>query len=257
MKRELLINATPKETRVAILEEDELVELLVDRPEARRMVGDIYLGRVEAVLPGIQAAFVDIGTEKSAFLHASDLVFPEDEADAENDDDDEDDEGEGPASRRRHAKAPPIQDVLKRGQDLVVQVSKEPISTKGPRVTAQVSLAGRFLVYMPFAERVGVSRKIGDREARKRLRAQVEEVLPKDAGGVIVRTVGEDVTKETLERELTTLIGQWKRIKRKTHFVRAPAGIHREPSLTRGLMRAVFSTQVETVPDDGRQLRSE
>src|ERR1043166_8751218 len=255
MKRELLINAAPRETRVAILEDDELLELLVDRPEARRMVGDIYLGRVEVVLPGIQAAFVDIGTEKSAFLHASDLVFPEDEA--ESDDDDEDDEGESPASRRRHAKAPPIQDVLKRGQDLVVQVSKEPISTKGPRVTAQVSLAGRFLVYMPFAERVGVSRKIGDREARKRLRAQVEEVLPKDAGGVIVRTVGEDVTKETLERELNTLIGQWKKIVRKKTFVRAPNLIHRETSLTRGLIRDVFSTKVETVTVDAKQLYNE
>src|SRR5471030_1497302 len=171
MKREILINANPRETRVAIIEDDQLVELLVDRPETRRMVGDIYLGLVEAVLPGIQAAFVDIGTEKSAFLHASDLVYPEDEADGEHDDDDDDDESEhGSAGRQRRAKAPPIQDVLKRGQDLIVQVSKEPISTKGSRVTAQVSMAGRFLVYMPFAERVGVSRKIGDREARKRLR---------------------------------------------------------------------------------------
>src|SRR5438128_7323110 len=92
MKREILINANPRETRVAIIEDDQLVELLVDRPEARRMVGDIYLGRVEAVLPGIQAAFVDIGTEKSAFLHASDLVYPEDEADADADPDDEDDD---------------------------------------------------------------------------------------------------------------------------------------------------------------------
>src|SRR5437868_5485048 len=267
MKREILINAAPRETRIAILEDGKLVELLVDRPDNRRMVGDIYLGRVEAVLPGIQAAFVDIGTEKSAFLHASDLVFPDDEPDGDDDeeeDDDADDEGGGGnggggggAGQRRRAKAPPIQDVLKRGQDLIVQVSMEPISTKGPRVTAQVSLAGRFLVYMPFAERVGVSRKIGDREARKRLRAQVEEVLPKDAGGVIVRTVGEDVTKETLERELTTLIGQWKRIKRKTHFVRAPAVIHRETSLTRGLMRDVFSTKVETVTVDSKQLHNE
>src|SRR5215475_6171144 len=139
MKREILINANPRETRVAILEDDQLVELLVDRPDARRMVGDIYLGRVEAVLPGIQAAFVDIGTEKSAFLHASDLVYPEDEADADADDDD-DDESEGGGRRRQSSKAPAIQDVLKRGQDLIVQVSKEPISTKGPRVTAQVSL---------------------------------------------------------------------------------------------------------------------
>ena len=258
MKREILINANPRETRVAIIEDDQLVELLVDRPEARRMVGDIYLGRVEAVLPGIQAAFVDIGTEKSAFLHASDLVYPEDEADGDHDDDDDDDDTEhGSAGRQRRAKAPAIQDVLKRGQDLIVQVSKEPISTKGSRVTAQVSMAGRFLVYMPFAERVGVSRKIGDRDARKRLRAQVEEVLPKDCGGVIVRTVGEDVTKEILERELTTLIAQWKRIKRKTHFVRAPSLIHRETSLTRGLIRDVFSTKVEQVTVDSKQVHNE
>ena len=258
MKREILINANPRETRVAIIEDDQLVELLVDRPDARRMVGDIYLGRVEAVLPGIQAAFVDIGTEKSAFLHASDLVFPEDDTDDESDDaDDDEDEQESPGGRNRRAKAPPIQDVLKRGQDLVVQVSKEPISTKGPRVTAQVSLAGRFLVYMPHAARVGVSRKIGDRAARQRLRAQVEAVLPKNSGGVIVRTVGEDVTQETLERELNTLIGQWKRIKRKTHFVRAPSAVHRETSLTRGLMRDVFSTKVEQVTVDSKQVHNE
>jgi ribonuclease G len=261
MKREILINANPRETRVAILEDDQLVELLVDRPDARRMVGDIYLGRVEAVLPGIQAAFVDIGTEKSAFLHASDLVYPEDDADGDADDDDDDDDGSesggGTGRRRGRAKVPVIQDILKRGQDLIVQVSKEPISTKGPRVTAQVSLAGRFLVFMPFAERVGVSRKIGEREVRKRLRAQVEEVLPKDSGGVIVRTVGEDVTKETLERELNTLISQWKRIKKKTHFVRAPSQVHRETSLTRGLMRDVFSTKVEQVTVDSKQVHNE
>jgi len=258
MKREILINANPRETRVAIIEDDQLVELLVDRPDARRMVGDIYLGKVEAVLPGIQAAFVNIGTEKSAFLHASDVVYDEGEGEGDGDGDDEDaDDDDSERGRRRRAKAPAIQDVVKRGQDLVVQVSKEPISTKGPRVTAQVSLAGRFLVYMPFAERVGVSRKIGEREVRKRLRAQVEEVLPKNSGGVIVRTVGEDVTQETLERELTTLIGQWKRIKRKTHFVRAPSLIHRETSLTRGLMRDVFSTKVEQVTVDSKQVHNE
>src|ERR1700742_5392426 len=121
MKREILINANPRETRVAILEDDQLAELLVDRPEARRMVGDIYLGRVEAVLPGIQAAFVDIGTEKSAFLHASDLVYPDDEGDGDRDDDeddDNDDEHESSGGRRpSRGKAPAIQDVLKRGQD--------------------------------------------------------------------------------------------------------------------------------------------
>ena len=259
MKRELLINAAPRETRVAILEDDELVELLVDRPEARRMVGDIYLGRVEAVLPGIQAAFVDIGTEKSAFLHASDLVFPDDNDDGDDEDDESEDEAreEKDDARGRRAKAPPIQDLLKRGQDIAVQVSKEPISTKGPRVTAQISLAGRFLVYMPFASRVGVSRKIGDRAERQRLREQMQNLLPENSGGIIVRTVGEDVTPDTFERELNTLMNTWKRIKRKTHFVRAPSLVHRETSLTRGLMRDVFSTKVEQVTVDSRQVFNE
>ena len=262
MKREILINAAPRETRVAIIEDDQLVELLVDRPEARRMVGDIYLGKVEAVLPGIQAAFVDIGTEKSAFLHASDLVYDEG---ADEDDEGEDDDvveapeeaGNGGGGRPGRAKAPAIQDVLKRGQDILVQVSKEPISTKGPRVTAQISLAGRFLVYMPFASRVGVSRKIGERDERRRLKEQVAAVLPADSGGVIVRTVGEDVTQETFGRELTTLINQWKRIKRKTHFMRPPALVHRETSLTRGLIRDLFSTKIESLTVDSKQIFNE
>jgi ribonuclease G len=256
MKREILINATQRETRVAILEDDQLVELLVDRPDARRMVGDIYLGKVEAVQPGLQAAFVDIGTEKSAFLHASDLVYDEGGADDDEEEGDGDGEDEG-RDRDRRAKAPPIQDVLKRGQQILVQVSKEPISTKGPRVTAQISMAGRFLVYMPFASRVGVSRKIGERSERQRLREQVQSVLPENAGGVIVRTVGEDVTQETFTRELTTLINQWKRIKRKTQFMRAPALVHRETSLTRGLIRDIFSTKVDGLTVDSKQLYNE
>src|SRR5436190_9260314 len=259
MKREILINANPRETRVAILEADQLVELLVDRPDARRMVGDIYLGRVEAVLPGIQAAFVDIGTEKSAFLHSSDVVIPEEKSGIDEDADDAaDDEPEtDDKPRGRRGKDVPIQDAVKRGQDLVVQISKEPISTKGPRVTAQISMAGRFLVYMPFASRVGVSRKIGERAERQRLREQVQGVLPADSGGVIVRTVGEDVTQETFGRELTTLIGQWKRIKKKTHFLRAPAVVHRETSLTRGIIRDLFSTKIEGLTVDSKQVYNE
>ena len=255
MKREILINAVPRETRVAILEDDQLVELLVDRPENRRMVGDIYLGKVDAVLPGIQAAFVDIGTEKSAFLHASDLVDPDEEA--PDDDDDEEEDEEAPNGRRGRAKVPPIQDSIKKGQEILVQVSKEPISTKGPRVTAQISLAGRFLVYMPFASRVGVSRKIGERAERQRLRGQVQEVLQGNSGGVIVRTVGEDVTRETFQRELTTLINQWKRIKKKTRFQRAPALVHRETSLTRGIIRDVFSAKVDSLTVDSKQIFNE
>jgi ribonuclease G len=257
MKREILINGNPRETRVAIIEDDQLVELMIDRPDARRSVGDIYVGKVEAVLPGIQAAFVDIGTEKSAFLHASDLVYAEDEPEEPDEENGEDDDSAENGGRRGRSKGPPIQDVIKKGQEILVQVSKEPISTKGPRVTAQVSLAGRFLVYMPFASRVGVSRKIGDRAERQRLREMVQQVLPADSGGVIVRTVGEDATQATFERELTTLINQWKRIKKKTHFVRPPTLLHRETSLARGLMRDLFSEKVESVTVDSKQIHNE
>lgn len=261
MKRELLVNATPRETRVAIIEDGQLVELLIDRPDARRMVGDVYLGKVEAVLPGIQAAFVNIGTEKSAFLHAADVVV--EDAQVSDDDDDDDDsaeeQGGGGAGggRRGRKEVRPIQDLLKRGQDILVQITKEPISTKGPRVTAQVSLAGRFLVYMPFASKVGVSRKIDERSERQRLRSMVGEMLPDDSGGVIVRTVSEDATKETFERELNTLMNNWKRIKRKTQFLRAPALVHRETNVTRGLVRDLFSAKVERVSVDSKQVFNE
>jgi ribonuclease G len=268
MKREILISAANRETRVAILEDDQLVELLVDRPDVKRLVGDIFLGRVEAVLPGIQAAFVDIGTEKSAFLHASDLVYDEEASDDDDDEDDDAEESEegdeqrpertgGRRRGKRRAEAPPIQDALKKGQDIIVQVTKEAISTKGPRVTAQVSLAGRFLVYTPHASRVGVSRKIGERAERSRLRDLVQAALPADSGGVIVRTVGEDVTGETFQRELQTLMAQWRRIKRKTTFVRSPSLLHRETNLTRGIIRDIFSTKIESVQVDSRQVHNE
>ena len=283
MKREILVSGGARETRVAILEDDRLVELLVDRPDARRSVGDIYLGKVEAVLPGIQAAFVDIGADKSAFLHASDLVEPEeDELDEENGAAEAAEEaaeseagdggrdgaraesggrggrgnGEGGGGGRR-GKFPPIQDVVKRGQTLLVQVSKEPIGSKGPRVTAQISIPGRFLVYMPSASRVGVSRKIEAREERARLRQMVSNILPKDSGGVIVRTVGEELTEEHFARELDSLLKLWKKIKKKSTFVRAPALVQRETSLTRGIIRDLFSAKVDHLAVDSRELHHE
>ena len=268
---------------MAILEDDTLVELLVDRPDARRSVGDIYLGKVEAVLPGIQAAFVDIGAEKSAFLHASDLVEPEEDeleedngaAEAAEDAAEEEAAGQGPrdGSRAetggrggkgngeggggRRGKFPPIQDVVKRGQTLLVQVSKEPIGSKGPRVTAQISIPGRFLVYMPSASRVGVSRKIEARDERARLRQMVSNILPRDSGGVIVRTVGEELTEEHFKRELDSLLKLWKKIKKKSTFVRAPALVQRETSLTRGIIRDLFSAKVDHLAVDSKDLHHE
>jgi ribonuclease G len=261
VKREILMNTTARETRVAILEDDVLVEIMVDRPDAARMVGDIYKGRVEAVLPGIQAAFVDIGTEKAAFLHVSDVAIEdEDDDDAapvavavEADDDAAAGNGNGGGGKRSR-NYPPIQDIVKKGQDLLVQVSKEPIGTKGPRVTAHVSLPGRFLVYMPGSDHVGVSRKIEDREERARLRALAREILPQKAGGVIVRTVGEELTRETFERELKSLIQLWKQIQKKASRGRAPAAVHREAKLVAGIIRDLFSQKVDSLIVDSPQV---
>jgi ribonuclease G len=309
LKREILINGSQRETRVAILEDDRLVELLVDRPDHRRTVGDIYLGRVEAVLPGIQAAFVDIGLEKSAFLHASDLLEPDEDEDPVEDAEIEEEAEADPSSavaseaapaeegqgerksgwrgrdRRRRGRpiggaaatelapktgearqreisprraVPNIQDILKKGQTLPVQVTKEPISTKGCRVTAQISLPGRFLVYMPYASKVGVSRKIESREQRSKLREMVTKILPKDSGGVIVRTVAEGVTEEHFQREIDSLLALWRKINRKKTFVRrAPALLQRETSLTRGIIRDLFSAKVDALHVDSRELYNE
>jgi ribonuclease G len=251
MKREILMNTTSLETRVAILEDDLLVELMVDRPDSARIVGDIYLGKVEAVLPGIQAAFVDIGTEKAAFLHVSDIASEDDEGD------DDDAGGEADAGRRSAKRFPPIQELVQKGQEMLVQVSKEPISTKGPRVTAQISLAGRFLVYMPQSDHVGVSRKIEDREERARLKALAREILPKGAGGVIVRTVGEELTRETFERELKSLLGTWKQIQKRSGRARAPSVIHREAKLIKGIVRDLFSEKVDSLIIDSFQVHEE
>ncbi|MFQ6047243.1 MAG: ribonuclease E/G, partial [Gemmatimonadales bacterium] len=216
--------------------------------EINRTVGNIYLGRVEAVLPGMQAAFVDIGTEKSAFLHASDLL--------EDDEDVEEGDGNG---RRGGRKLPNISEHLKRGENTLVQVTKEPIGNKGPRVTRQVSLAGRFLVYMPFASKVGVSRKIDSREERARLRQMVAKAKSGDSGGVIVRTVAADLTQDLVKRELKSLVGQWKKIKRKAHALRhkAPALIHEERSLASGIVRDLLSEKVDRLIVDSRQVFSE
>jgi ribonuclease G len=259
LKREILMTTVATETRVAILEDDLLVELMLDRPDSARIVGDIYLGRVEAVLPGIQAAFVDIGTEKAAFLHVSDVAREDgaDDADPADDDEPENGTGDGASGRRRARRYPPIQDLLRKGQEVLVQVTKEPISTKGPRVTAQISLPGRFLVYMPDSNHVGVSRKIEDREERTRLRSLAQEILPEGAGGVIVRTVGEELTRATFERELRSLLTTWKQIQRKSSRSRSPAVIHREAKLIKGIIRDLFSVKVDSLIIDSQDVYNE
>lgn len=247
MRREIVIDAAGAETRVAIVEDGRLVELMHERDEEQRMVGDMYLGRVEAVIPGIQAAFVDIGTEKSAFLHASDLEEPEEE-------DDDEDGGNGGNGGRRNRKYPPIQDQLKRGQEILVQVTKEPIGTKGPRVTSQISMPGRFIVFIPGGSHVGVSRKIGDREERARLRELARDVLGRKSGGLIIRTVGEELTRKALEEELSRLQKTWSKIQRRAKSMKAPALVHQEAEMTSGLIRDVFSGKVDLLTVNSAEL---
>ncbi len=224
------------------MEDKVLVELMLDRADAQRIVGDIYLGRVEGVLPGIQAAFVNIGSEKAAFLHVSDLADEDPEASEEE---------------KGVKRYPPIQTLIRKGEELLVQVTKEPIGTKGPRVTAQISLPGRNLVYMPRSEHIGVSRKIEDRDERTRLRRLMRDILQNESGGVIVRTVGEDARRKALERELKGLIKTWKRIETRVGQHQAPARIHQEAHLAAGIIRDLFSEKVDALIIDSREIFNE
>jgi ribonuclease G len=271
LRREILVSATPQESWVALLEDNQLVEIMFDRPDTDRLVGDIFLGRVEAVLPGIQAAFVDIGTGKAGFLHVSDLNYDGEDADDDEGGADESDapdreerngrdrrEGNGRGRRRgRTTKLPPIQDHVQKGQQILVQATKEAIGTKGPRLTAQISLPGRFLVFMPHASRVGISRKIEGREQRAKLRRMAQEVLPPNSGGLIVRTVGEEVTKKTLQKEFERLHERWEDIRERSQSLEAPVPVHREAKLISGVIRDLFSDKFEAVRIDSKEIFDE
>ncbi len=253
MKREILVSSTPQESWVALLEDRQLVEIMFDRPDREQIVGDIFLGKVEAVLPGIQAAFVDIGTEKAGFLHVSDLELEDEDLD------DDDGNGNGGNGRRRRSrKYPPIQDHVKKGQDILVQVTKEAIGTKGPRLSAQISLPGRFLVYMPgSSNHVGVSRKIEGRDQRSKLRRMGKDILSEGSGGLIIRTVGEEVTKETLQKEFERLRAQWEKIQRRVESMQSPAAVHREAKLISGVIRDLFSDKFDALRVDSKDVYSQ
>ena len=246
LKREILISTSDEESWVAITEDGTLAELMFDRPDQGRLVGDIFLGRVESVLPGIQAAFVDIGEGKAGFLHAADLARPSENG--------ESDDGGGRRPRGRDRSGPPIQEVLTRGQKILVKVTKEAISTKGPRVTTEISLPGRFLVYMPDTDHVGVSRKIGHRRERARLRGMAKAVVEDGSGGVIVRTAGEELTQERLENEYRHLRKQWRSIRKKADRSEAPALVHAEAKLISGVIRDLFTNRFDGVTVDDRDV---
>ncbi|HIC55382.1 MAG TPA: Rne/Rng family ribonuclease, partial [Gemmatimonadetes bacterium] len=251
------MSATPQESWVALLEDQQLVQVMLDRPDQGRSLGDIFIGKVEAVLPGIQAAFVDIGAEKAGFLHVSDLNYGDDEdPDAENGDGDGNDRGRG-RGRRRPKKYPPIQENVQKGQSILVQVTKEPISTKGSRLTAQVSLPGRFMVYMPYTSHVGVSRKIEGRDQRSKLRKMAKQIVKPGSGGMIVRTVGEEVTQKKLAREYKLLHESWTKIQNRAKGRKAPASVHREAQLISGVIRDLFSDKFDAVRIDSEPMYNE
>ncbi len=248
MHKEIVVNVSSGETRIAILEDHQLVEVMVEHGEGGRIVGDIYKGVVGAVLPGMQAAFVDIGQPKSAFLHVSDMR----DVTAEFGDLNSDEPFEVEEGQRMASPNVPIQDLLKKGQEILVQVTKEPISTKGPRVTTQISLPGRFLVLVPFSGSVGVSRKIEKSPERDRLKALAREIRP-PWGGLIVRTAAAGASKRQIKRDLKFLVKLWKKTNSIAESHRAPALIQREMGLTAGLVRDVFTADVDRLIVDSRR----
>ncbi|MFT4705010.1 MAG: ribonuclease G, partial [Bradymonadia bacterium] len=204
MSNVIVINASTPETRVAVLEAGGISDFYLERRNNKGVVGNIYKGRVLRVLPGMQASFVDIGLEKAAFLYVSD-VFNDHHAVEAGDEDDDD--PAAPSRKRRH-NVPPIEDQLKEGQEIIVQVTKDPIGTKGARVTCHISLPGRHLVFMPTVEHLGISRQIESDKERKRLRALANEMRPKGSG-FIVRTAGQGVPSESLKDDMRMLITLW------------------------------------------------
>src|SRR5438046_9926289 len=187
MAREIVINATKHESRIAVLDEGQVVELSVERRRQRTIVGNIYKGRVTKVLPGMHSAFVDLGLERDAYLYVSDVI--EDLEDYDSEHSDELHLDEVPAQQPRGETS--ISDLLREGQEIVVQVSKDTIAGKGARITSHITLPGRFLVYMPTVNHIGVSRRIENEEERVRLKHILEYIRPPGSGGFIVRTARE------------------------------------------------------------------
>ncbi|MCA9470531.1 MAG: Rne/Rng family ribonuclease [Nitrospirales bacterium] len=241
---EIAINVTREETRVAVLDNKVVTELYVDRVKKKDFVGDIYAGKVVKVLPGMQAAFVDIGLDRAAFMHVSDLSVGTEPGDTLVDSEEvEDDKGpDMPRPRRQTAR--PIEQLLEEGQELLVQISKGPIGTKGPRVTTYVSLPGRFLVFMPNVDHIGVSRRIADEEERARLKEIMKRIRTPDYG-YIVRTVCEGVAEEDLVSDVKFLSALWEDVLKKYEQEAAPALLHTDLTLTLRVVRDLFTKKVD------------
>jgi ribonuclease G len=244
MTKDIVVSCTPQETKVALLEDGVVAELFLEREAHRGIVGNIYKGRVSRVLPGMQSAFVELGLERDAFLYVADvfeelgenLLTPEEQATAN-----------GHAAHRNA----PIEERIKEGQEILVQIVKEPLGTKGARITSHVSLPGRYLVFMPTVEHVGVSRKIVDEEERRRLKGLTKEIRQeRGGGGFIVRTAGLGKSREDFERDARYLTKTWDELRAIGSRERAPALLHRELSLVQRLLRDLLSGDIASIRID-------
>lgn len=261
MIKEIIINSSSNQTRVAITEDGNLVDFFVDYPENRRMVGDIYLGKVARVLPGIRAAFIDIGMKHDAFLHFSDIgertqqfqdIIGEDDSDIDIDDDDESSNGKSASAEIKKPAAPSIPK-LRKGDDIIIQITKEPVNNKGVRVTSSVSLPGRFCVLLPFDNKIGVSKKIHDFKERRRLRSIARGILPRN-NGLIIRTVARDQSEEALKDDLNNLIRSWQKIESAVKTEKPPSLVHQDLSTTASVIRDLLTPDVSKVFIDSKKL---
>ena len=238
MSKEIIINHSHHETRVALMEDGMLTELQYEREREQRIVGNIYKGRVVKVLPGMESAFIDIGAERAAFLHIDDII-PEEEMD-----------GQGKRNSRKEKQ--PIDKLLKEGNPILVQVSKGPIGTKGARITGHVSMPGRNLVYIPGSKTLGVSRQIADERERDRLKNIVSRLKPEDAG-FIIRTVAENRSEEDLHSDINYLISLWEDIREKYQTQEAPSLLHSDLNVIFRTLRDLFSSDIKKLVVDHKE----
>jgi ribonuclease G len=253
MTKEMIISSNVHETIVAILEDDLVAEVFVERERQRGVVGNVYKGRVNKVLPGMQSSFIDVGLERDGFLYVADVIDTMEEFDKLESGDEEG----GPRAPSRPESVPQakIEDLLREGQEIIVQVVKEPLGTKGARLTSHVTMPGRFLVFMPTVDHVGVSRKIDSREERSRLRAIVREFREAHGftGGVIIRTAASGRPKEDIVSDLEAFHKIWTEIRQKMESSRAPAVLYREPSIVGRLLRDLLNDDYQAVRIDNAQ----
>ncbi len=249
MKKEIIVNVGEHETRIAVVEDGKLVELHVERATDERMVGDMYKGVVTGIVSGMQAAFVDIGMEKAAFLHISDIGL-ESESASRYDIDAEDDEVNAEVTRKHKYES--IEAILKVGQEIVVQIIKEPIGTKGPRVTTDLSLPGRFCVLAPGTNYIRVSKRIENFAEKRRLRRLVYDVKPEGVG-IIVRTEGEGRTEKEFKNDIRRQLKIWYKVKKKAERAKRGTVLHKAEGMTASVMRDVFTTDTTRLVVDDKQ----